>query len=531
MRPDAPLRTSSIPDLPIAGPLPAWRAALCWIALVPLLLALLLPLGNGRPLSCLQASLLGYLGGVAWYLGNCYWIYQTMYLYGGLPKPVAVLILVLFAFYLGLYHALFGALIALVRQSTYGMQAALFGAPFLWVAVEFARARVTGFPWDLLGNSQVDNLLLTRLAPATGVTGLSFVIVAANAAIVSLWLNRKMKPGRLASTIVVLALATEAGSLLNPIRQADLTAPTEKVVMMQENLEVGAVGRQIRPLAVDQELQLFTDASEHPQVLPSTLVTRDLVPDREAAPPKLIIWPEAPSHLRSDDLGTRAQLSDLARHVQAPLIIGSLGVDLDNSVARGYYLYDSATLLTPEGTYSGRYDKIHLVPWGEYVPFKQFFAFAQKLTEGVGDMDRGRDRTVFRTGGHAYGVFICYESIFGDEVREFVQRGADVLVNISDDGWYGDTGAPWQHLNMTRMRAIENHRWVLLDTNTGITSVIDPRGRLSAQAPRHSRAAYAMLFNYSDRLTFYTRFGDWFAWLCVTVTAALAAFSWKARMH
>ena len=182
------------------------------------------------------------------------------------------------------------------------------------------------------------------------------------------------------------------------------------------------------------------------------------------------------------------------------------------------------------GAAQGRYDKIHLVPWGEYVPFKHVFAFAEKLTEGVGDMDPGHERTVLRTGGHAYGVFICYESIFGDEVREFVENGAEVLVNISDDGWYGDTGAPWQHLNMARMRAIENDRYLVRSTNTGITTVIDPQGRVGVEAPRHVREAFALPFGYETRHTFYTRYGDWFAYLCALVTVAGVGFSFARRV-
>jgi len=200
-------------------------------------------------------------------------------------------------------------------------------------------------------------------------------------------------------------------------------------------------------------------------------------------------------------------------------------VDFDRSSPRGYYLYDSASLFAAAGSYEGRYDKIHLVPWGEYVPFPQFFSFANKLTAGVGDMDRGHGRSVFRANGHRYGVFICYESIFGDEVRQFVKNGADVLVNISDDGWYGDSGAPWQHLNMTRMRAIENHRWLLLDTNTGITTAIDPRGRMAAQAPRHVRGAFSFSYGSSQYMTFYTRHGDWFAWICVAFTLVMVGYT------
>ncbi len=170
---------------PIAGPLPAWRTIFCWFALTPLLKALTSPNSTGQPLTQIQGAILAYTSGVIWYLGNCYWIYQTMHLYGGIAAPAAAGILILFCLYLGLYHALFGALIAALRRTT-STQRTLLLSPFIWVAVELARARITGFPWDLLGITQVDNPLLTRLAPITGAYGLSFVIAAVNA----LWLSR-----------------------------------------------------------------------------------------------------------------------------------------------------------------------------------------------------------------------------------------------------------------------------------------------------------------------------------------------------
>ena len=142
---------------------------------------------------------------------------------------------------------------------------------------------------------------------------------------------------------------------------------------------------------------------------------------------------------------------------------------------------------------------MHLVPFGEYVPYKDLFFFAKNLLNEVGAFEPGAQRTVFTTGGHTYGIFICYESIFGDEIRHYAQRGADVLVNISNDGWYGDTSAAWQHLNMVRMRAIENHRWILRATNTGVTAAINPYGRVTAAAPRHQRTSIRVALRLRDR--------------------------------
>ena len=510
---------------PISGPVPFWRECLPWIALIPLLLALLLP-GAKAQLTVGATSLLGYTCGVFWYLGNCAWIYQTMYLYGGLPKPVSFAILILFALYLGLYHAFFAILLLCVRRSRLGISGALAAAPFLWVTTELARARITGFPWDLLGNAQVDNLLLTRLAPWAGVMSLSFVVVAINAAIAWMFLHPGRKQVTLGVVGVVTALFLQLGGRLPVMssRTAGTGALNRTAVLMQENLEVGAVGRSTQPISASQELDLFALDS----LSPKRFTSRDSAQPRESlltSRPTLIVWPEAPSHLQSSDPAFRSAMSTLARRAEAPLIIGSLGVDFSPVPVRGYYLYDSASLFHADGSYQGRYDKIHLVPWGEYIPFKDFFSFARKLTEGVGDMDRGVNRTVFTSQGHRYGVFICYESIFGDEVRRFALNGAEVLVNISDDGWYGDTGAPWQHLNMARMRAIENHRWLLRSTNTGVTAAIDPEGRLESEAPRHVRGAFAFPFAFEQGTTFYTQYGDWFAYLCSLVTLLCLGFS------
>ena len=185
-----------------------------------------------------------------------------------------------------------------------------------------------------------------------------------------------------------------------------------------------------------------------------------------------------------------------------------------------------------DGARVGRYDKIHLVPYGEYVPFKRLFAFARKLTGKVSDFTRGDERKVFRLStqdgrAHRYGVFICYEAVFADEVREFPELGAEVLVNISDDGWYGDTSAPWQHLNMLRMRAIENRRWILRDTNTGVTAVIDPYGRVRQSIPRHQVDALPAGYGFRDDVTFYTAHGDVFGWLCAIF--GLGIVGWAGR--
>ena len=193
---------------------------------------------------------------------------------------------------------------------------------------------------------------------------------------------------------------------------------------------------------------------------------------QERAGASVIIWPEAPADFWDNDPDFQNSLANLARAEHAPVIADEVTLaprDTDGVA----HLYNSAKFINAAGTPAGRYDKVHLVPFGEYTPYKPLFFFAGHLLDNLPFVP-GTARTIFATGGHRYGVFICYESIFGDEIRQFVNNGAQVLVNISDDGWYGDTSAPWEHLDMVRMRAIENQRWLLRATNTGLTASIDP---------------------------------------------------------
>jgi apolipoprotein N-acyltransferase len=479
-----------------------------------------------------------------------------MHLYGGIAKPAAAGILVLFCLYLGLYHALFGALIAAFRRANLGVQGALLFSPFAWVAVELARSRITGFPWDLLGVTQVDNLLLTRLAPITGVYGISFVVAAVNA----LWLLRiHLKQRRytwpaltVACVAIVLLYVVLLRRTVPPIQQGTQATAT----LLQENLGVGAEAAiSGPPLTQSDMLRTFSELSLFPPnggvcngipELPGTQCAGP-VPAQQGAdsggtrylqPTDLIVWPEAPNDFIVIDPPLRETISSqefrtavssLARAANAPIIVGTFGIDADSAAQRGYDEYNSADFIAPDGRVVGRYDKMHLVPFGEYVPYKKLFFFAGSLLQDVGVLDPGKHRLVFPTGGHTYGTFICYESVFGDEMRQYARMGADVLVNISDDGWYGDTSAAWEHLNMVRMRAIENHRWVLRATNTGVTAAIDPYGRVVVSALRHRRTSLRAGFDYEHDVTFYSAQGDLFAYLCALVTAGGLGFGLLRR--
>jgi apolipoprotein N-acyltransferase len=211
------------------------------------------------------------------------------------------------------------------------------------------------------------------------------------------------------------------------------------------------------------------------------------------------------------------------------MVAGSVGIqNAEISQQQPTHIFNSAALVAPDGNWDGRYDKVHLVPFGEYVPFKSLLGFAGGLTKEVGEFSRGSSRDPLPAGDEKLGIFICYESVFPDEVREFANRGAQVLVNISNDGWYGDSGAYAQHLKQARMRAVENARWLLRDTNTGVTAAIDPFGRVVQTIPRKTRAALVANYALENATTFYTRHGDWLAYACAIITVGAIIFSFSS---
>jgi len=242
-----------------------------------------------------------------------------------------------------------------------------------------------------------------------------------------------------------------------------------------------------------------------------------------AHPPSIVVWPEVPAPFYYDeDPVFRARTADLARITRAYLLMGTVAY-----TPAGAPL-NSATLVSPEGFRVSRYDKVNLVPFGEFVPWP-FGALTQKISKEAGDFAAGRGVVVSPVGNHKIGAFICYESVFPNFVRRFAADGAEALVNISNDGWFGKTAARRQHLEIVRMRAVENRRWILRAANDGITAAIDPAGRVLSTLPLFVEATSIVHFNYETAETFYTRHGDWFAWLCALLVAACLAAAKLAR--
>ena len=379
---------------------------LSWFAIAPLLVALLRARPAGEleiagslrlhPATPWQGFLLGYVCGIVWYAGTCYWIYDTMRQYGGLSTPMALLALFLFCCYLGLYHGVLGLVVSLLARPQ-DHRRALVLAPFLWVAIELGRTRISGFPWNLLGISQVDNVALCRIAGVTGVYGISFEIVLVNVAMAAAFLIPRTKRGMMFAAALASAAVLQSGRLVEaPPAKADRAA-----LLVQQNIPVAA---DWTPVNLEQTLRELTDLTVNSATHnPGTKID-------------LNVWPESPAPFFSNDAKFRGVISEMARSTGALIVVGAIGSDAAHPNDEGP-LFNSAALISPQGDWMARYDKVHLVPFGEYLPFPSLFSFAGGLTKEVGQFEHGKSRQLLNTGGERLGIFICYESIFPDEVR------------------------------------------------------------------------------------------------------------------
>ena len=496
---------------------------LSWFALAPLILAVLHARPAGeleidgsvklRAASPGQAFLLAYVCGVLWFAGTCYWIFGTMRQFGGMSTPLALLALFLFCLYLGLYLGLFGLLLGLMAGPGRDNRRALVAAPFLWVATELARTRITGFPWNLLGTAQVDNVPLCRIATWTGVYGISAEIVLVNVAVAAAFLVPRQKRAALLVAALAAAAVLQSGQLVEP----PPAVGNREALLVQQNIPIAV---RWSPDYFDRTLNDLTSLTLKSVADSAAQASTGQAPSGQSSTtkPDLIIWPESPAPFYTSDPRFRTAISEMARRAGTWVVTGSIGTAPATKSGAHELIFNSAVIVSPRGEWTGRYDKVHLVPFGEYLPFPSLFSFAGGLSKEVGEFEPGGSRVPLDATDEKLGVFICYESVFPDDVRQFASQGAQVFVNISNDGWYGDSGAWSQHVNQTRMRAVENERWVLSAANTGLTGSIDPYGRMVVRAPRKDRTTLVAPYALTYVTTFYSRHGDWFAMLCAIIS-------------
>ena len=461
-----------LPDLDIR-----WLAP---VALTPLLIAL------ARAPTGWQRFLYGWAAGIFFWFFLCIWIQFVLEAHGGMGRWGSWASFCLFAVLKGLHLAVFSWLAGPMLRRVYAVPA----VAALWTGLERTHATF-GFTWLDLGNAGIDMSVPLRLAPFIGVYGLSFVfaMLATGVACVVLRYPRL----RLAPLLLLPLL------WLLPAIPEHMPAP-KRALLVQPN--------------VDTEVQWTSRLEEQTQ--------QQLTLLSNALPAPLVIWPELPAPLYF--------YNDTKFHRTAQEI----------AVRHGYFLFgtvaytgarqplNSAVLLGGNGNEIGRYDKINLVPFGEFVP--PVFGFVNRVTQEAGDFVPGDTIKVLTAREDRLGVFICYESAFPDLVRQFSRQGANVLVNLSNDGYFGHSEARQQHLMIARMRAVENRRFLIRSTNDGLTAVIDPSGRVIQSIPPYQQLAAPVRYGVVNETTFYARHGDWFAWGCLIAGLACAFVSFKSRI-
>jgi len=459
-----------------------------WVALVPLFYAL----KEATPAEGFRA---GFITGMIANAGILYWISFVVVQYGGLPFYVGIAVMLLLSAYLSIYTGLFAAGVVFLRKRGGN---SLLVAPLAWVILEFVRSRLfTGFPWENLGYSQYLNATVIQMADITGVYGVSFAIVLVNLTIFEILEARSAGRApfkKLLSAFAIMLLIIFYGYFrLADIKDSLVHAPSAEVSLVQGNIDQNS---KWDPRYQSETIDVYSG------------LTLDSLPAQGG----IIVWPETaapfffgyPSPLQKKVIA-------LAAAADRALLFGSPHYEQEGAAA--VYM-NSAFLLEPGGAVAGRYDKVHLVPYGEYVPLKRFFPFIGKLVAGIGDFRSGEDFVPLVSGGRRFGVFICYEGIFPEAARAYKKRGADLLVNITNDAWFGKTSAPYQHLSMTAFRAVEARLYLVRAANTGISAIIAPTGEINSRTAIFTRTVLKGEVKYIDKKTFYAAYGDVFAYIC-----------------
>ena len=468
-------------------------------------------LGSGLRL----AAGCGLLFGLVYYVLSLPWIYTVVHEYGPMPAWEAAALLLLLSLAGSVFFAAFAVQLAWLSRSSEGV--ALLAAPFLWVTLEFLRTHLPdiGFPWNLLGYTASGNLALLQITSVTGIFGLSLLVAGYNSLLAWALLSIRRALTQSRPTYALLILIGTTGTLITiGVRGAALippAPPTQVAHLVQTSLP------QSLEYPPDWDAVHAGDMQELEQLTASGGQRQ----------PGLVVWPEVPAPLSLQQPAFALRAARIAQESRSYFLLGVLHWKSSGDRMRAY---NSAALLDPEGRQSFVYDKIHLVPFSEYMPWRSWLWFARDLTTLISDFSTGTEYSVGQLPGGRFSVFICYEAIFPDQVRRYVKNGAELLINVSNDGWFGHASALGQHVAMARVRAAENRRWLLRDTNTGETVSVDPYGRIVARLPRYSRGMLDAPYAFRADLTLYTRWGDWVAWLSVAVALALLlGGGWQKR--
>ena len=448
----------------------------------------------------------GFVHAISFVLTSVPWIATVLSVHGGLSPAGGWGVLLLIA---AAWGALIGTFCWCVnRIAKQDARLACIAAPFLWVTFEFIRAHLPeiSFPWNLLGYPAAQNDALVQLTTVTGIYGLSFLVAAFNALIA--WADAAKTPMKrklaiLAGVAAAVLLVMFAGARLVP------------------NAVANHFARAVQPNFPEVESYGNDWFGTHREDL-QDLQELSLAPSKNN--PDMIVWPEAPAPFSWQDPQFSKIASRIAIQADRPFLAGTIEWKTERlpSGGMGQAPYNSAVLVDRQGQRVFVYDKMHLVPFGEYEPFPLIHRVVTSVSSEVGGFRKGKSRVVARLpNGMKFGTYICYEAIYPGEIREFADKGANLLINISNDGWFGKSAAAEQHLRMARVRAVENRRWLVRVTNSGITAAVDPYGRTLLSIPRDVRGAADLPYDFRTDKTIYTQFGDWFAWLCVAVSVIL----------
>jgi len=460
-----------------------------------------------------RAFWLGLTTGAVYFTGTLYWLVETMTTFGGLAMPVAVFAAGVLVAYLALFPAAFAVIVVRLKSSL-GQTWALLLAPAVWVATELGRQYVwDGFPWELLGYSQVTVLPIAQLASVVGVYGLSGLLAFVSCA-AALAITGRNRARWIPLSAAVAGVAVTAGWGAQRLNRAALTSTGDPVrtAVVQGNI---AQEDKWNPAYRDRITDRYIG------------MTRQAIAEGAT----FILWPESSTPFYfEEDFVRGGIIRRLARESGATLLIGSDQVEpvravADSTPSERYY--NAAFLVKPDGTTGAVYRKMHLVPFGEYVPLKRLLFFVGPIVEAVSDFTPGDAPVLLPVGDHLASTAICYEVIYASLMRQFVLEGSELLTTITNDAWYGRSSAAYQHWDQAAMRAIENGRYLARAANTGISGFVDPYGRVLAKADLFEQALLVEDIRFLQSRTIYSRVGDLVAWLSLALTAAalLASFT------